>query len=271
MEQPFDDLRSSLEVQASPELANSINWMGELQRRIHAMQLLAKPDITPQDLVTALRALISAIRNAPPPSDKIDESNDLLWVSRLIQEHKLFSTDAEAESSEEMAMRDGLRGAWQEFTQMWTYLGWRDCHDTEYEIETRNHARAFVYDLRNYSSDTLWGPFMHDPVFKYRVNWSHVASIIKVVHSNLKDLGTLWSGTRPPRTLRSLQPYTAPNCPNRDPRDWAGVEGTWRRYVCFMDYRFVSDSRVKDSMADMINAETFSVSSDALRAIILLF
>lgn len=257
-EQPFDDLRNSLEVQTFPELANSVNWMGELQRRIHATQLLAKHDITSQDLVTALRALISAIRNAPPPSDSVNESRDLVWISRLVQEHKMFSTDTEAEPVQGMSMRTELRGAWQELSQVWSYLGWRECHDTEYEIETRNHARAFVYDLRNYSSDSLWGPFMHDPASKYRVNWSHVASIIKVVHSNLKDLGVLWSGTRPPRTLRSLQPYTAPNCPNRDPRDWAGVEGTWRRYVCFMDYRFVSDSRVKDSIADMIDSDLFS-------------
>ncbi|KLO20022.1 hypothetical protein SCHPADRAFT_817284 [Schizopora paradoxa] len=257
LEQPFDDLRNSLEVQASPELANSVDWMGELQRRVYATHLLSKPDIIAQDLSEALKVLITAIRNTPPPLDKTGESKDILWVAHLVQDHKVFGTDAEATSGQEMAMREALRDASQEFCQMWSYLGWRDCHDTEYEIETRNHARAFVYDLRNYSSGTLWGPFMEDKKLKYRVNWLHVASIIKVVHSNLQDLGALWSGTRPPRTLRSLQPYTAPNCPNRNPRDWAGVEGTWRRYVCFMDYRFFSVGNNGPYDPEFFEAEDF--------------
>ncbi|EJD04233.1 uncharacterized protein FOMMEDRAFT_19497 [Fomitiporia mediterranea MF3/22] len=80
-----------------------------------------------------------------------------------------------------------------------------------------------------------WGPFMADR--SGRVNWKHIKAIIVVIHSNLVDLGELWLDTRPPARLDAIQAYSAPNTCNPDPQDWAGVEGKWRRYVCFMDYR----------------------------------
>lgn len=57
-------------------------------------------------------------------------------------------------------------------------------------------------------------------------------------------LGALFHSDPPWRSLltspgiadaSAARPYTA--TPPKDPRDWAGVEGTWRRVVCFLDYR----------------------------------
>ena len=71
-----------------------------------------------------------------------------------------------------------------------------------------------------------------------------IEAIIKVIQANLKDLIGLWTDTRPPVTLDAIRAYSAPGSQNRKDYDWAGVEGTWRRYVCFMDYRYVSASGI---------------------------
>lgn len=42
-----------------------------------------------------------------------------------------------------------------------------------------------------------------------------------------------------PRGPQHLRPYSLPR--PQDPRDWAGVEGHWRRAVGFLDVRASSD------------------------------
>lgn len=66
----------------------------------------------------------------------------------------------------------------------------------------------------------------------------HVDHIIDTITRNLDDHGPLWGGPNfPPKGFDSVRPYSAPGSFGRKERDWVGVEGKWRRIVCFMDYR----------------------------------
>ena len=108
--------------------------------------------------------------------------------------------------------------------------------DSPQAIATRTAARCFVYDLRNYQRETLWGPYLPDG----QVNWQHVEAMRNVLSMNMKDLeGSDWfPPARPPVGVEATRPYSAPDVINRHPLDWAGVTGQWRRVVCFMDYRY---------------------------------
>jgi hypothetical protein len=92
-----------------------------------------------------------------------------------------------------------------------------------------------VYDIRNYRQDNNYGPFLGGG----QINWVQAEAIINVMQPNLMELKDLWIGTRPPVGLESTRPYSAMGATNHSSADWACVEGTWRRYVCFMNYRCV--------------------------------
>ncbi|KAJ3513121.1 hypothetical protein NLJ89_g3125 [Agrocybe chaxingu] len=97
----------------------------------------------------------------------------------------------------------------------------------------RDISRAYVYDLRHYTAETRWGPFNSDG----SVNWTHVEHLINVVALNVQELPGSWALTRPPSCIDPPRISCALARRQISSTDWAGVEGTWRRYVCFMDYR----------------------------------
>lgn len=230
LEQPYDDPRRSLPGVMTGGDTDTVDWKKELQRRVYAMRVIQKINSNPPELRGALEALVDVVKNAPPMPEKPDESKDLAWLSHLVREHNVLRNAS-------------MTSEWPDYEQhklaeLWSYIGWRDTvrnDDPSDLLSERNNARCFVYDMRNYARENLWGPFLPDG--SGCVNWKHIEAIIRVVHCNLYDLGGLWLDTRPPSNLDALRAYSAPNCHNRRPYDWAGIEGTWRRYVCFMDYR----------------------------------
>lgn len=106
-------------------------------------------------------------------------------------------------------------------------------------------ACSKVYDLREYTENTRWGPFMNDG--SLRVDWEKVEAILLVLRSNIKNksldsfsifahfwdkpFAGPWEGSYipwPPLTERKQSELE-----RRDPYD---VTGTWLRVVCFLDY-----------------------------------
>ncbi|KAI0358993.1 hypothetical protein OH77DRAFT_1587289 [Trametes cingulata] len=73
------------------------------------------------------------------------------------------------------------------------------------------------------------------------VNWEHIDHIMNVVGLKLREVAHTCLGyyKKPLFSLEALRPYSAVGSfePDRQPHDWAGVTGKWRRFVCFMDYR----------------------------------
>ncbi|KAI0482535.1 hypothetical protein GGR56DRAFT_192501 [Xylariaceae sp. FL0804] len=115
-----------------------------------------------------------------------------------------------------------------------------------------NFARSKVYDLRQYTEKTMWGPFMDDG--SGDVDWEKVEAIMIDLGSNLAKLDprspirnffcrTPFAGTWPGsyRSVVSSAPLEVGLEDIKRPeslaaRDPYGITGTWLRVVCFLDY-----------------------------------
>lgn len=108
-------------------------------------------------------------------------------------------------------------------------------------------ACSKVYDLREYTRDSRWGPFMGDG--SLRVDWEKVEAILLVLRSNIKNksldsfsifahfwdrpFAGPWEGSYIPWPPAAEREEQQSELERRDPYD---VSGTWLRVVCFLDY-----------------------------------
>ena len=124
---------------------------------------------------------------------------------------------------------------------------------------THTYARSKVYDLRQYTDHSLWGPFMNDG--SQRVDWEKVEAVMIVLGFNLRKFTERSDGRFPmvwdepfvgatPRSYVSPPRMAAPAkddlddemlkirelALSLDAQDPYGVTGTWMRVVCFLDY-----------------------------------
>ncbi|PPJ56550.1 hypothetical protein CBER1_03947 [Cercospora berteroae] len=124
---------------------------------------------------------------------------------------------------------------------------------------THQFARSKVYDLREYTDETLWGPFRRDG--SHRVDWEKVEAVMIVLGFNLRRFTDRSDGRFPliwkhpfvgatPGSYKSPPRIAPPEKKDFDEdagviRDLAlsldamdpyGVTGSWMRVVCFLDY-----------------------------------
>jgi hypothetical protein len=123
---------------------------------------------------------------------------------------------------------------------------------------THTYARSKVYDLRQYTEATLWGPFRDDGT--QRVDWEKVEAIMIVLGFNLRRFTEKSDGRFPmiwdePFVGATPNSYIAPPAVaeptekldsdlikirelalNLNALDPYGVTGTWMRVVCFLDF-----------------------------------
>ena len=123
---------------------------------------------------------------------------------------------------------------------------------------THTYARSKVYDLRQYTEATLWGPFRDDGT--QRVDWEKVEAIMIVLGFNLRKFTERSDGRFPmiwdepfvgatPNSYIAPPPATGPTekldsdlikirelALNLNALDPYGVTGTWMRVVCFLDF-----------------------------------
>ena len=139
-------------------------------------------------------------------------------------------------------------------------------------IPVHTVARSKVYDLREYTDNTLWGPFMNDG--SQNVDWEKVEAVMVVLGFNLSKFIGRTDGHFPkvwntpfvgatPKSYISPPPTSGPTkeldgeisvirelAPSIDSLDPYGVTGTWMRVVCFLDYNdlyaFNFSSRIRD-------------------------
>ena len=120
------------------------------------------------------------------------------------------------------------------------------------------YARSLVYDLRQHTDNTLWGPFHDDG--SCGVDWEKMEAIMIVLDHSVKFstgehhefygmmevqdkpfLGaTPNSFVSPPQTL-PMQPALP-----LEAQDPYSVTGIWRRVVCFLDYAELYDFNFND-------------------------
>lgn len=128
--------------------------------------------------------------------------------------------------------------------------------------QTHTFARSKVYDLRQYTDATLWGPFRDDG--SQRVDWEKVEAIMIVLGYNLKEFTKRSDGRFPmiwdePFVGATPKSFISPPIPSSataeqveeidsdllkirelaldlNAQDPYGVSGTWMRVVCFLDF-----------------------------------
>jgi hypothetical protein len=123
---------------------------------------------------------------------------------------------------------------------------------------THTFARSKVYDLRQYTEATLWGPFRDDGT--QRVDWEKIEAIMVVLGFNLRKFTEKSDGRFPmiwdepfvgasPNSYMTAPKVTGPTAEldldllkirelalNLNALDPYGVTGTWMRVVCFLDF-----------------------------------
>ncbi|KAK0456391.1 hypothetical protein EV421DRAFT_1752147 [Armillaria borealis] len=219
----FDDPRKSLRCTTS-SIPLRYDWKMELQRRmISSSIVLNARGISDDQLRFALETFISIIDDVSPMSQiQAVPSNGLRWLGCLLHQSQILYRQPPQELKQLVA-------------RLSVYFLFSDAdEDEEYALISpgqRTESRCFAYDLRNYNMGNNWGPYLRDG----SVNWLHVQHLMTVIWANLADLPERWKNVRPSVGLEATRAFSAPDIASQ--RDWAGVEGTWRRYVCFMDYR----------------------------------
>ncbi|KAK5624767.1 hypothetical protein RRF57_000482 [Xylaria bambusicola] len=106
-------------------------------------------------------------------------------------------------------------------------------------------ACSKVYDLRQYTEQSKWGPFLNDG--SMRVDWEKVEAILIVLGDNMTNLGLStirmcktfctipFAGTWS-HSWKSHHPSPPHGLELQDRLDPYGITGVWLRIVCFMDY-----------------------------------
>lgn len=289
---PFDDLRKSVpsgavssstgEEEDAAAANATVDWRGALQRRVYAETVAVSEPGTYslEEQQDAFAALVSAVHTSLPyqplAPGQVSQapSNNLTWLYDVLKHSPV------------MRNRDLSDPKLQLCCQLRSFLslslddtpGTGDSESSnEHLQDIRSTSRCAVYNLSKYTMKNLWGPFLPVPSSpsprscslstqsQPKVNWEQVEHIMNVVVMNMRELeGTPYSLMRPQLGLDPTRAYSAPGTGDlreNGSRDWAGLEGLWRRFVCFMDYRcVVGFVRARSAFIDCILAESCLVS-----------
>jgi hypothetical protein len=180
----------------------------------------------------ALETFVSVISTAAPIQSAFEhkQSDSIKWVTRVLCDSRILDTPVMGPDGRDSQLISRIR------TCLALSLDGANDNDTTARLAAlRLRSRCQVYDLRNYRRDNNYGPYLVNS----QINWIHAESLVNIVQMNLKELHGVWMDTRPPVGLEAARAYSVTGATNRAPEDWACVEGTWRRFVCFMDYRCV--------------------------------
>lgn len=260
---------------SSPVAESNIDWHAELQRIIRARTVVLNPYACRKgELKEVLQTLLDLATTLPllPFAESECSSRNVIFVLGLLQDGAFLDIGRGDEGiaktghgpcrAGDIQAPEQEQSEWTwappniitfEESQMlarlhtWVGLTKRDVHTPH----RRLLSRAFVYDLRNYSSANAYGPFLPDG--SMRVDWTHVQVLAHVYcllwidmeseecaeYGDLFDLAVTVNGIKWPC------PFSLPMCQSVIPsgmeldveKDWAGVEGLWWVGYGFLDHR----------------------------------
>lgn len=115
------------------------------------------------------------------------------------------------------------------------------------------YARSLVYDLRQHTDHTLWGPFKNDG--SQDVDWEKLEAIMVILNYNMRlssEAHHVFEGMMnvqdKPFVGASPHSFISPSSDvpmepalPLEARDPYNVTGTWMRVVCFLDYAELYD------------------------------
>jgi hypothetical protein len=216
-------------VTLSLEPRPTINYSERLVGLVKAERAASNPPPTIAKETDALNTFLSLARELPVYTDTHCVSHNVEWLEKTLENSPLLTQPhSTSNPTDDHGETEGLRA------HLRCYLR-SSFKDTEvvlskskekFFVNKRNESRCFVYDLRNYTSETRWGPFTPDN----RVNWVHVEHLMNVVWMNLCEY-PLRSLLRPKIGASAVRPHSATG--NYLTDDWAGVEGDYSSHCIF--------------------------------------
>ena len=254
---PFDNLRDSPDYDPSVP----IDWKTEVQHRIRASSVVA---FTPEDLplssemekqvFDAFELLVKVAHSAIPPFRTNPDSppvpsHNMRWLTDTLARCAPFYNPEGSTA---------FIGHYDHVERLLAYWG-----TPLRGVPTGNlytESRCFVYDLRHYTLKSNWGIYRVagiEPIdeararYIYEANWEHVKHCVNTVLFSIKYDRT-GAFAHPPVGFDFIRAYSAPGSFDRKPNDWAGVEGEWVRYVCFMGYSDLSGEPIHSSLAYLV-------------------
>lgn len=203
--QPFDDPRKCLTATGRHLTEKEYDWRGEVQRRSRAQKFVSSDGpMKPGEIGGILKTLVSMIVNIPPTTLSYDYSGisrNLVWLAQLLRQGS-FIDRCTPEITEEEA---------QTLAKLHTLFG---LTPADLKSSQRAASRAYVYDMRNYTQKTAWGPFLPDG--SGRVNWLHLRAIQHVM--SLHAIAFDDSDEAVPES-HILSPMSLPFCQTQLPGD----------------------------------------------------
>ena len=236
-----------LAANPSATMKEKFEWKKELTNRMAVEVALFRGPTSETEMKNAFATLIAIINELSATAPSTGSSLTVKWLKRVVSCSLLLSNlYNQDDTAEDVEMHCQLRSC-----LAMTLDSRSDKKTFKILSNRRDQSRAYVYDLRNYRASNRWGPFKYGGA----VNWIHVEHLINVTALNIRELPENWADTRPPSCLDPQRFASIPPAEGSPFNDWAGVEGdplpriylwsadvwqppgTWRRYVCFMDYR----------------------------------
>jgi len=217
LRQPLDDPRKCVSFMGVPR--KHIDWKRELQGLIRAWNVLHQPSLSRVgERLVILRTLIHLLSHVPPRSSIQDNqvSRNHVWIMTALEGSSfLDSTASDAPEEKQLCAR------------LHTYCG---LTRLDREKETRKATRGVVYDLRNYTDETIYGPYE----YAGRVNWVHVNALRHVVGMHIEDMRKERSYEYSifPMSLPCTQILIPHGMDLDEEMDWAGVGGNWKLSHC---------------------------------------
>ncbi|KAF4572575.1 hypothetical protein EYR36_007083 [Pleurotus pulmonarius] len=229
----FDDPRMALRIGDKVDESAVYNWRGVLIRRYEAAQVARGKEVPHLSYKDVLECFLSIVRDIPPLIDpkEDDTSRNTVWLSLTLRNSKIITTHQHW--SDEHQLEAQLRAYVALGIDSATHGPKLRSADSRLDAR-RTGSRTYTYNLEHYKERNHYGPYLKSP--KRRINWVHVEALMNVVQSNIREIPHQWAQeVAPPVNLEFLRANSATT--ENNPIDWAGVEGSWARYVCFMDYR----------------------------------
>ncbi|KAG6898402.1 hypothetical protein C0992_004113 [Termitomyces sp. T32_za158] len=224
---PLDDPRTCVSLQGARK--HDIDWKTLLQRFIRARAVLHNPSLSrPGERLMILHTLVDLVTWVPPLVGMDDFDNislNLAWVVAMLR-GTFFFEEIELSTSATEEER-------QLCARLHTYYGLTAKDLTR---QGRVQSRAFVYDMRNYCPDNLYGPFNAAG----GVNWVHVQALHHLVSMHIVDLhgeDESFQFAIFPMSIQTTQVVLPVGINFNDEEDWAGVSGPWKVSFCFCDHR----------------------------------
>lgn len=211
------------------------DWRHELQRRVRTETVIANPDRCRLDeLDDVLDTLLGMALNIPVASASYADheiSRNLVWLAAQRQLDAFI--DHWHPLSAQLPEPTSLRLA-----KLHTHFG---LTAKDFDPERRVQSRARVYDMRYYTQETAWGPYIlgsaEAEAVTRQVNWVHMCAV-----QHLMAMHVVSPRRAEESKMVSFLPYCqaqligkATSASGHD--DWAGVEGAWSCSFAFVDHR----------------------------------